>query len=176
LREETDSIQANGNPSRPLDAFDRRILRCLTEDTRQTHADIGAKVGLSAPAVHQRIARLRADGVIEASVARLSGRRVGKPLVAFVHVDAEGWGKSQRMMKLDRFPEVEEIHSVAGDTSVIIKVRVADPAALEHLLAQIYQLKGVRGTQTFIALATYLERPVQADVTGVWPEIEMPPE
>jgi len=47
---------------------------------------------------------------------------LGKPLLAFVHVEAAGWGKSERLMQVCRFPEVEEMHWVAGDASVIFKL------------------------------------------------------
>ncbi|MGL5009190.1 MAG: Lrp/AsnC ligand binding domain-containing protein, partial [Paracoccaceae bacterium] len=78
--------------------------------------------------------------------------------------------------RLARFPEVEEIHSVAGDTCVILKVRCENPLALEHFLSQLYILPGVRGTKSFVALATYLDRPVQATVTQHWPAIPPRPE
>lgn len=172
--EKTEDVQDNLPSPRPLDGFDRRILAALVDDARLTYAEIGARAGLSAPAVHERVKRLKASGAIAGSSARLDGPAVGKPLLAFVHVDAEGWGKSRRMLALKAWPEVEEMHSVAGDTSVILKVRTASTHALEHLLAQIYALPGVRGTKSFIALSTYLERPVQAEVTTRWPEIRQP--
>ncbi|MBL4890835.1 MAG: Lrp/AsnC ligand binding domain-containing protein, partial [Rhizobiaceae bacterium] len=87
-----------------------------------------------------------------------------------------GWGKSQRMMKLTEFPEVEEMHSVAGDTCVILKVRTANAFAFETLLSQLYVLPGVRSTKSFVVLSTYLERPIQAELTTDWPEIPMPPD
>jgi Lrp/AsnC family transcriptional regulator, leucine-responsive regulatory protein len=159
-----------------LDDFDRTILSALTEDARLTYADIGKSVGLSAPAVFERVKRLRAQGVIAGTSARLDGAAVGKPFLAFVHVDADGWGKSQRMLRLTKFPEVEEMHSVAGDTCVILKVRTASAQAMEEFLSQLYVLPGVRGTRSFVVLSTYLERPVQAEVTETWPDIPMPPE
>lgn len=118
---------------------------------------------------------MRESGTISASAALLDGRAIGKPLLAFVHVDADGWGKSQRMLRLSVFPEVDEMHSVAGDTCVILKVRTADTDALEHFLSQLYALPGVRGTKTFVALSTYLDRPPQAEVTREWPPIPLPP-
>nr|WP_235867166.1 Lrp/AsnC family transcriptional regulator [Roseibium marinum] len=172
----TDESRRNQSAKRPLDAFDRKILSALTRDARQTNAEIGESVGLSPPAVFERIKRLRGSGVISSTAARLNGATVGKPMLTFVHVDADGWGKSQRMMKLRDFPEVEEIHSVAGDTCVVLKVRTADPQALEHFLSQLYVLPGVRGTKSYVVLSTYLERPVQAEVTEDWPAIPMPPE
>lgn len=159
-----------------LDAFDRKILSALTEDARLTYADIGKVAGLSAPAVFERVKRLRAQGVLAGTSARLDGAAVGKPFLAFVHVDADGWGKSQRMLRLRAFPEVEEMHSVAGDTCVILKVRTASAQAMEEFLSQLYVLPGVRGTRSFVVLSTYLERPVQAEVTETWPDIPMPPE
>ncbi|MBM7070150.1 Lrp/AsnC family transcriptional regulator [Actibacterium sp. 188UL27-1] len=171
-----DKDHAKRPSDRPLDALDRRILSALTKDARQTNAALGEQVGLSAPAVHERVKRLRANGIISRTAARLDGPSVGKPLLAFVHVDADGWGKSERMMRLAEFPEVEEMHSVAGDTSVIMKVRAANTLALEHFLSQLYQLPGIRGTKSFIALSTYLDRPVQAEVTMDWPTLHLPPE
>lgn len=174
MNEETEDVRSNDLMPREVDAFDRRILAALTEDARSTYAAIGQVAGLSAPAVHERVKRLKGMGVLRGTTTRVNGEAVGKPFLAFVHIDAEGWGKSEQMMRMKVFPEVEEIHSVAGDTSVIMKVRTAGPHALEHFLAQLYALPGVRSTRSFVVLSTYLERPVQASITKVWPETQMP--
>jgi Lrp/AsnC family leucine-responsive transcriptional regulator len=176
MNSKTYDLQQNDREARPLDAFDRRILGALTDDARLTYAEIGQIVGLSAPAVHERVKRLKLSGALKGMTARLDGPSVGKPFLAFVHVDADGWGKSQRMMKLVAFPEVEELHSVAGDTCVILKVRTASAQAMEEFLSQLYVLPGVRSTKSYVVLSTYLERPVQADVTLDWPKVPMPPE
>lgn len=176
MNNEKNDVQPNEPKQHVLDRFDRKILGTLTEDAKQTFAAIGQKVGLSAPAVHARITRLRNSGVISATAARLNGAAVGKPLLAFIHVDADGWGKGQRMIKLTDFPELEEMHSVAGDTCVILKVRTASTDALEHFLAQLYVLPGVRGTKSFVVLSTYLDRDVQAEFTEDWPAIPLPPD
>jgi Lrp/AsnC family transcriptional regulator, leucine-responsive regulatory protein len=172
----TEDVRPKARHRRHLDGFDRKILAALTEDAGRTYAEIGQTVGLSAPAVHERVRRLKEAGVLTGTTTRIDGASVGKPFLAFVHVDADGWGKSQRMMKLRQFPEVEEMHSVAGDTSVIMKVRTANAQAMEHFLAQLHILPGVRSTKSFVVLSTYLERPVQAEVTVSWPEIPLPPE
>ena len=176
MNSETENNQPKRNAPRPLDAFDRKILSALTKDAKQTYAAIGRAVGLSAPAVHERVKRLRKAGVICTTAALLDGAAVGKPLLAFVHVDADGWGKSQRMMGLAKYPEVEEMHSVAGDTCVVLKVRTENTDALEHFLSQLYVLPGVRGTKSYVVLSTYLDRPVQAERTMDWPSIPLPPE
>ncbi len=77
-------------------------------------------------------------------------------------------------MGLRDFPETEEIHSVSGDTRVIMKVRTANAQALEKLLAELYVLPGVKGTKSYVVLSTYLERRVQAELTTQWPHVPLP--
>lgn len=173
MGKETEDVQRTAPSTRDLDAFDRKILASLTEDGRATYADIGGQVGLSAPAVHERVKRLR-QSAIKGIGAHLDGPACGKSFLAFVHVDADGWGKSERMMGLRDFPEVEEMHSVAGDTCVIMKVRTANAQALEEFLAQLYVLPGVKSTKSYVVLSTYLERGVQAEVTTRWPDVPLP--
>jgi len=174
MNAETEDRQPVPGPKRPLDRFDRRILGVLSKNGRATYAEIGGIVGLSAPAVHERVKRLRNSGALSSISARIDGPSTGKDLLAFVHVDADGWGKSERMLTMRRFPEVEEMHSVAGDTCVIMKVRTANAHALEQFLSQLYVLPGVRGTKSFVVLSTYLERGVQAEITAEWPAVPLP--
>ncbi|WP_241477368.1 Lrp/AsnC family transcriptional regulator [Leisingera sp. ANG-S5] len=166
VREKTDEVRRNGGAARVLDALDRKILGALSVDATLSYAAIGQEVGLSAPAVHERVKRLRASGAIRATVAQLDGPAVGKPMLAFIHVDTVGWGKTAELMSLEAWPEVEEIHTATGDTCLILKVRVASPHALEGLLARIYDVEGVRGTRTYMTLSTHLERTVQAGVSA----------
>ncbi|WP_108879465.1 AsnC family transcriptional regulator [Anderseniella sp. Alg231-50] len=174
--ENTNTVQHKASSTAGLDTFDRKILGALVADSGCSYARLGEIVGLSAPAVHERVKRLRKSGVILQSTVRLDGPAIGKPLLTFVHVEFEGWGKSKRLMQIAEFPEVEEMHSVAGDSGMIIKVRTADAHALELLLSQLYQLAGVRTTRSYITLSTFLERPVQAAVTDEWPDLSMPDE
>src|SRR5919106_1680103 len=85
MHSKTDDVRPNGKPARSLDAFDRRILNALTGDARLTYAEIGQIVGLSAPAVHERVKRLKASGVLEGTTTRVDAASVGKPFLAFVH-------------------------------------------------------------------------------------------
>ncbi len=174
MDEKKENVQRSTRSKRTLDAFDRKILAALEQDARQTYADIGRAANLSAPAVYERVKRMMANGVLAGTSARIDGALSGKPFLAFVHVDADGWGKSQRVMTLQSYPEVEEMHSVAGDTCVIMKVRTASATDLEHFLSQLYAVPGVRGTKSFIVLSTYLERGVQANITSDWPDVPLP--
>jgi len=171
MKENTDDVRQNRKPTHSLDDFDRRILGALVQDAGLTYAALGKLVGLSAPATHERVRRLRKSGVLIGTAARVDGPAVGKPFLAFVHVDTQGWGKSQRMMKISGSPEIEEMHSVAGDTGMIMKVRTENAYALEVLLSQLYALPGVTSSRSYVVLSTYLERPIQAEITTEWPEL-----
>lgn len=152
--------------SRPadLDDMDRKLLGLLAEDATRSYAELSKLLHLSAPAVHERVKRLKRDGVIRRTVAALDGPKIGRPLLAFVHIDTEGWGKSAQLLALSAEPEVEEIHSVAGDACMLFKVRTRDAQALEDLLAKIYNCPGVKGTRSYITLSTYMERGVQCAI------------
>lgn len=159
------NVQQNERQSRPLDMFDRKILGVLTKDARLSYAEIGNQVALSAPAVHERVKRLIASGAIKHMAAQLDGPTIGKPFLAFVHIISEVWNKGEQMMRLQELPEVEEMHSVAGDTCMLLKVRTQDAAAMERFLEKVYSIPGVKGTKSNVVLSTYLERPVQAELT-----------
>jgi DNA-binding Lrp family transcriptional regulator len=165
MDQNTNGVRRRGQPAVPVDAVDRRLLGELSEDATLSYAELGRRVNLSPPAVHERVKRLKETGVIRRTAAVLDPDLVGKPLLAFVHVDTQGWGKTPAMMRLSELPEVEEIHAVTGDACLILKVRTSGPAAMEDLLAHIYAVPGVRGTRSYIALRTHLERGTSAAVS-----------
>lgn len=173
--ENTEAIRRGAQESRPLDAFDRRILGEIAVDAGLSYAELGNRVGLSAPAVHERVKRLRATGRIRGTVAVLDGPAMGKPFLAFVHVDTTGGSKSRTFKTLAELPELEEIHSVAGDTCTLLKVRCANSRALEGLLARLYAIPGVKATRSYVVLSTYLERTPQAGITETLEEAPVEP-
>jgi DNA-binding Lrp family transcriptional regulator len=165
----TDGIRQNAGSTHEIDDFDRKLLGVLVGDATVSYAELGQRVGLSAPAVHERVKRLRRSGAIRRTSALIDPTAVGKPLLAFIHVDTAGWCKSQALLAIERFPEVEEIHSVTGDTCLLLKIRTANTQALEGLLAHLYAVPGVSATRSYVALSTQLERPVQPGITESWP-------
>ena len=171
MTKNTNTVRQNGSQVRDLDAFDRKILGVLVRDANVSYADLGEQIGLSAPAVHERVKRMRRDGVIRQTAALIDPMAVGKPLVAFVHVDVRGWCMTPELLAVAALPEVEEVHSVAGDTSLMLKVRTENSSALEGLLARLYDAPGIIATRSYIVLTTHVERPVQPDTTQDWPPV-----
>lgn len=171
MDQNTDDVRRRRSPERELDTMDRKILGVLVEDASISYADLGDRVGLSPPAAHERVKRLRRSGAIRRVAAMIDPEAVGKTLLAFVHVDTTGWGKTQALLAIEEHPEVEEIHSVTGDTCMLLKVRTDSTHALEGLLARLYDTPGVKATRSYVVLSTYIERPVQPGTTSEWPPL-----
>ncbi|HVC39316.1 MAG TPA: Lrp/AsnC family transcriptional regulator [Candidatus Dormibacteraeota bacterium] len=140
-----------------LDETDSAILRALQADARTTLARVGQAAGLSPSSVHERIRRLQRDGVIRGWTLELDARAVGRPVTAFVGVEADVTGGTLAA-RLRQRKEVDECHSIAGDLSFFLKVRAADTEALLALVDWIKELPGVRATRTTVVLKIEFER------------------
>lgn len=156
--EKTNIVRQNHFPPARLDDTDRKLLAALSEDGTRSYAELGEIVHLSAPAVHERVKRLKRDEVITGTVAKIRGCKVGRMLLTFVLVDAHNIASTHKLVALADLPEVEEIHTVAGDSCVMIKVRTKDTEALEVFLGRIQTIDGVKGTRSYIVLSTFVER------------------
>ncbi|WP_323813265.1 Lrp/AsnC family transcriptional regulator [Cellvibrio sp. NN19] len=156
--EETNAIKQIRHQPAKLDDVDRKILALLSEDSSRSYTELGEVLHLSAPAVHDRVKRLKRDGVIKATVAKIDGCKVGRTLLAFILVNAKNVASSKRLLTLGNLPEIEEMHTVAGDSGVLLKVRVRETEGLEELLGKIQEIEGVDSTRSYVVLSTFVER------------------
>jgi Lrp/AsnC family leucine-responsive transcriptional regulator len=142
-----------------LDPLDLQILELVQNDGRLTYAEIGGKVGLSISAVNERLRKLNASGAIQAVVGVIDADAVGLSLTAFIQVLLERPEHDAPFRTgINRLPEVQECHHIAGDYSYLLKVRTRNTAHLEELISQgIKQLPGVARSQTTIVLSTTKE-------------------
>lgn len=142
-----------------LDELDLTLLDALQRNARSTFAELGATVGLKAPAVHDRVKRLETRGYIQRYSALLDIERLGLQLTAFVslyttpdcHYDAF-------TRALGELPEVCEVHSVAGEESFVCKVATGSTKHLDELLARLKAMPGMARTRTTIVLTTPYDR------------------
>ncbi|HVF52013.1 MAG TPA: Lrp/AsnC family transcriptional regulator [Actinomycetota bacterium] len=146
-----------------VDAIDRHILRLLRQDGRMPHAAIAKEVGLSGPAVHERVRKLERSGVIAGYTAVLDPHALDRSHVAFVLVTlSEGNEFAMDEPIVARIcdePDVLEFHRVAGEDCYLIKIRTATNKDLERILRRIRSIRGVARSRTTIVLSTELERP-----------------
>src|SRR3989442_2845730 len=121
-----------------LDDVDRKILRQLATDGRASYQAIADEVGLSRPAVMERVKRLEEAGYITGYGARLDRAKAGFPVTAFVAVryaNSDYLGEEPRMRAMEKRPEVLECHHVSGEDCYIPKAPVDHHQRLLHLLA-----------------------------------------
>ncbi len=103
-----------------FDETDRAILELLQENCKQPLASIGSKVGLSAPAVIERIHKLEEAGVIVSYVALLDGKRVGKDVTSFIGVSIDHpQGARNIERQIVAIGDVMECHRVTGQHALI---------------------------------------------------------
>jgi len=137
-----------------LDAVDVQLLRLLLEDGRRSYTDLAKDTGLSTSAVHQRVRRLEQRGSITGYHAQVDPVAAGAPLTAFVSIKPiDPAAPDDAPERLQHLTEIEACHSVAGDESYILKVRVPGPAELEALLQEIRAAAQV-STRTTVVLST----------------------
>jgi Lrp/AsnC family transcriptional regulator, leucine-responsive regulatory protein len=146
-----------------LDPIDRRILRHLREDGRMAHAAIAKAVGLSGPAVHDRVRKLEQRGVISRYSAVLDPIALDRSHVAFIMVTLSEGSEfavdEPIVARICEEPDVLEFHRIAGQDCYLVKVRCATNKDLEQLLRRIRRVRGVARTRTTIVLSTELEKP-----------------
>lgn len=140
-----------------MEDLDRQILRLLTQDGRRSFTDLAKETGLSVSAVHQRVRRLEKRGILRGYYAVIDPDTVDLPLTAFVSIKPiDPAAPDDAPQRLTHLTAIEACHSVAGDESYILKVRVASPAALEALLQEIRAAANV-STRTTVVLSTPFE-------------------
>ncbi|MBU1196458.1 MAG: Lrp/AsnC family transcriptional regulator [Proteobacteria bacterium] len=142
-----------------MDSTDLQILKILQEKARVPNVEVARKIGMAPSAVLERIKKLEASGVVQGYEVRLNPDMFESSMIAFIQIKLNDPGSLTKTGKLlSEFEYVQEVHHLAGEDCLMIKLRVANNAQLEILLrTQIANLEGVKDTKTLIVLATYKE-------------------
>ena len=146
-----------------MDDLDRKLLAALQEDAGQRYADLAERLGLSAPALHERVKKLKTRGIIKRTTIEMDTDALGYGLCSFIHVDTStppegGWNKEEIADVLRGEPAVEEAHAIAGSTCMILKVRVRNADELGAFLKRLFAIRGVVRTESFISIDTLIDR------------------
>ncbi|MBM3681558.1 MAG: Lrp/AsnC family transcriptional regulator [Actinobacteria bacterium] len=137
--------------------IDWQIIQILQEDGKTTYGDLAKRVGLSQAAVHERVKKLEARGVITGYRAVVDADALGYGVVAFVFVDNAAFDIPDFTERLQALPNVLECHAVAGEWAYLLKVRAESTIELERVLHQIRTMNDVHRTHSVIGLSTAFE-------------------
>ena len=146
-----------------MDEIDHKLLNALRENGRATYAELSRTVGLSGPAVHDRVGKLEASGVISGYHAAVDPVALGLGVTSLIGViQSDSSEHDDIAAELEAVPEVESCWFLAGEESFMLLVRVADVAALEQAIGRINRIRGVSRTRTTVVLSTRWEGRAQA--------------
>ena len=117
-----------------LDSIGWRILAELQEDARIHFSELGRRVGLSTPAVIERVHRMEEAGIITGYRVEIDRQKVGRPVCAYIRVRVIGDAISHVIAVAREMPEVFECHHIAGEDTFLLKVCVPTSKALESTI------------------------------------------
>jgi Lrp/AsnC family transcriptional regulator, leucine-responsive regulatory protein len=142
-----------------LDTIDYKLLDLLQHSARATQLEMAAAVGLSQPAVAERMRKLEQENIITGYTARVDGRKLGKDIIAFIGVRIEhpkyNEGFARRILAL---PDVLECHRITGPDSYLLKVVTEDTHSLDRLISDLLRhIPGVTRTLTTVVTSSIKE-------------------
>ena len=141
-----------------MDDVDRELVRALRANGRATFAELARQVGLSAPAVHERVGKLEASGVISGYHASIAPGALGNPMNALIGVFITDRADSDEIAAaLADIAAVEDCWFVAGEETFVVKVAIADVTGLERAIRELNGVRGVARTRTTVVLSTKFE-------------------
>lgn len=143
------------SPQVALDVIDLRLLLLLSKDARLSQRSLARELGMSAPAIADRVARLERQGVIAGYGVRLNWGALGYDSPVYITITAvQGYQQGTIMEKLAELPEVDEVLLVTGAFDMLVRLRVRDVRHLRDLLLnRIWQIEGIQRTETSITIA-----------------------
>jgi Lrp/AsnC family leucine-responsive transcriptional regulator len=134
-----------------MDAIDRQLLETVQDEGRASYAELGRRVGLTAPAVAERLRRLESSGVISGYHAHVDLKKAGYGITAFVQLSSRPELAKQLGHIAAETPEILEFHHVTGSAGFILKVTAR---SIEHLEKVILLLLPYGQTTTSIVLSS----------------------
>lgn len=151
------------NTQKLLDGIGWNILQALQEDARLSFAELGRRVGLSLPAVAERVRRMEEAGIITGYHALVEAKAVGWPITAFIRISVPGERYPAFTGLVRQLIEVQECHHLTGADAFIIKAVVS---SIPHLETLITRLSVYGQTTTSIVLSSPVTRRVLGPESG----------
>ncbi len=147
-----------------IDGKDFAILEVLQKDGRVPLAELGRMIGLSQPAISERVKRLEERGVISGYGARINPQALGLSMMSIIRLKTTHEHIRTCLKKFAEIPNIVEIHRVTGEDCFILKVLVPAPEDLETIVDMIARYGSVT---TSVVLRSEPPRPIRRDIVGL---------
>ena len=162
----------NGTPESQLDRVGWQLLRVLQEDARLSFSELGRRIGLSSPAVAERVRRMEDLGIITSYRTLVDPAKLGYPTMAFIHLITLGDQHTAIQKLAHTLSEILECHHVTGRDAYIIKAVVSSMTHLEHVISQ---LRPLGETETSIVLSSPVKNKMILAGASVRVGAQLPP-
>ena len=148
-----------------IDDLDRKILKMVAANARVPFLEIARECNVSGAAIHQRIQKLTAQGVVKGSEFIIDPQKVGFHTCAYMGLCLNDAGDCAAVVEaLEKVPEVVECHYTTGKYAMYLKVYARDNAHFLHIIHNCIQsIPGVSGTETLISLDEAFRRQIPVD-------------
>ena len=138
-----------------LDEIDRNILRILQKDARTSYREVQNKLGISIGTIHNRIAKLKKNGVIEGYTLRLNNEKLGYKLTFLIRIDCDGKFTENILEDLKEIPEVCSIFHTTGEQSAALVCRFKEPEDVHTFIRELNQKEYITRTNSNMILKEY---------------------
>lgn len=120
-----------------MDQLNQKILQCLQSNARLTHAELGRKIGISSPAVNERIKKMEDAGIIQGYRTEISSFECGYQLRAIITVRAFMGKLKPCLEKVKGFSEVVNCYRITGNENIVIEVVLVNQMHLEQFIDKL---------------------------------------
>ncbi len=157
-------------PTVALDQVDRELIALMLADSRTSQRQLAKQIGMSAPAVGERIARLERLGVIKGYTVDIDWSAVGVPVLVYIPMTiAAGADLEALVGELTAIPELESLTVVTGGYDLIARFRLSDHMHLQRLLLdRLYPIGGLSRFETLLGLG---DIPAGVDLPAVMRQV-----
>ncbi len=141
-----------------IDGIDLHILNIIQNDGKISNAKLARRLQMAPSGVLERVRKLEQKGILEGYEVRLNPAKLGLTVTAFIHIlTSDSVGSTSVGEKLAEFPEIQEVHWIAGDYNYLVKTKLKDASDLRALLKKCGQIEGLSDTRTTLVLETVKE-------------------
>lgn len=142
-----------------IDNIDLSILNIIQNSGKISNVELARQLNMAPSGILERVRKLEKRGIIEGHEVRLNATKLGLTVTAFIHIlTSDNVGSTEIGERLADFPEIQEVHWIAGDYNYLVKTKLKDASDLRGLLKKFGEIKGLSDTRTTLVLETVKER------------------